>query len=170
MPTNRFRRLRPRIGDAGVTEAMYVFFKWAGTLSNDYGIRFFDLPDPERGEAICAEWQKHRAVLIARYAAEMRDRGQVGRRLRHHVEELEAQHPRRKTGTARWIGPVRSDGGDRMVTETVYETDLQYLKRLGLLEPWELQGSKGAPGRPAHGRAATIHRESSDHNSHESRH
>jgi hypothetical protein len=66
-----------------------------------------------------------------------RDRKQPFQRPNIYLAELEAEHPRRKTGIHKWYGPVRPDGGDRTKTEDVYETDEEYLSRLGLLEPWE---------------------------------
>lgn len=60
------------------------------------------------------------------------------------MAELEEKHPRRKTGKEGYFKPWTKDGPDlKEYFEPIYETDFQYLKRLGLLEPWEMEAKKG---------------------------
>jgi hypothetical protein len=132
MTTNRTRRTRGRIGFEGLTNEAYIFFKWNGTIANDFS-------DGKTESEILAFWNQHRDAIMTRYLDEMEQRKDFsGKRPSFYFYEMEKKKPRRKTGTHKWIGPVRSDGGDRTIIDDVFETDFQYLKRLGLLEPWEL--------------------------------
>ncbi len=126
------RRPRARIGEGWLSEDAYIFFKWDGTIRTAWA-------QGKTDAEILDFWTQHRDAILARYLADLRRKGPgwAGRRPRVLFDELEAQYPRRRTGVERWIGPVRSDGGDRTQTEAVFETDLRYLGRLGLLEPWE---------------------------------
>ena len=133
MPTNRTRKTRGRIGADGLSNDAFVFFKWHGTISNGFS-------DGKTPDEILAFWREHRVEILARYLAENRLRGRAGMRPSFYFEELERKQPRRKTGKEKWIGPVRIGGGDRTIIDDVFETDFQYLKRLDLLEKWELAG------------------------------
>jgi hypothetical protein len=140
MPTNRTRRTRGRIGADGLSEHAYIFFKWSGTLSNGFA-------DGKTKDEILAFWREHREAILSRYLVDMRQKGPgwAGKRPLFYFFELEMKKPRRKTGTKQWIGPVRSDGKDRTIIDDVFETDFQYLKRLGLLEPWEVEAEPVKP-------------------------
>lgn len=133
MTTNRIRRTRGRIGFEGLTNEAYIYFKWSGTIANGFS-------DGKTKEEILTFWREYREAILSRYLEDMRLKGPgwEGRRPRFYFDEMEVKKPRRKTGTHKWIGPCRIDGGDRTIIDDVYETDFQYLKRLGLLEPWEL--------------------------------
>lgn len=133
MTTNRTRRTRGRIGSDGLSHDAYIFFKWNGTLSNGFG-------DVKTEKEILEFWKEHRDVILSRYMEEMKLTGPdgAGRRPSFYFDELELKKPRRKTGKEKWIGPCRKDGGDQTIIDDVFETDFQYLKRLGLLEPWEV--------------------------------
>jgi len=137
MATNRTRRTRGRIGNDGLSEDAYIFFKWDGTLSNGFA-------DGKTKDEISAFWREHRGAIMARYLSDLRVKGPgfAGKRPSFYFDELEQKKPRRKTGKETWVGPCLSDGGDREITDDVFETDFQYLKRLKLLEPRELETIK----------------------------
>ncbi len=144
------RQTRARIGDAGIPEAAMTYFRWSGTIQTEWSR---GRTEPE----ILAFWQANKEALMARYLADLKRKGPpwAGRRPSFFFDELESMHPRRKVGVTRWIGPIRLDGGDRECSEPKYESDLQYLARLGLLEEWEwaaLEASKRTRrGRADHG-------------------
>jgi hypothetical protein len=134
MATNRTRRTRDRvIGSGGLTESALSYFWWGGTISNDWAKgKTFD--------EIMVFWKEHREAIIKWYIEKNHSRnGEPRKRPSFLWYELELQKKgRRKTGTHKWVGPVRGDGGDRTITDDVFESDLRYLKRLGLpLEEWE---------------------------------
>ena len=134
MTTNRTRRTRGRIGADGLTNDAYIFYKWGGTFQNSFS-------HGKSKDEIMAFWEKYRDVIMQRYFDEAKRRGPgwASRRPSFYFNELEAKHPRRITGKNEWIGPMRPDGGDRTIIDDVYESNFQYLKRLGLLEAWELE-------------------------------
>lgn len=134
MPSNRTRKTRGRVGADGLTNDAYIYFKWSGTIGNSFNAG-------KTESEILAFWKTHRTAIMARYLEEKRLKGdRDGKRPFFYFAELELKKPRRKTGTEKWIGPVRSDGGDRTIIDDVFESDFRYLKRLGLLEPWEVGG------------------------------
>lgn len=132
MPTNRTREKRTRAGDNDIQS----WLRWHTTI-----LLFVSpigrMKSPWTGESSLAFWRKHRKIIIAAYLEQNREKNRPFQRPDIFFGELEEKHPRRKTGTIKWIGPVRSDGGDRTRIDDIFETDYQYLKRLGLLEPWE---------------------------------
>jgi hypothetical protein len=136
MPTNRTRRTRGRIGADGLTNDAYIFFKWNGTIANDFSAG-------KTKDEILTFWREHRRAIMSRYLEDIRIKGPgwAGKRPSFYLDELEAKERRRKTGTHEWIGQARSDGVNRTIIDDVFETDLQYLKRLGLLEPWEMEAA-----------------------------
>lgn len=130
MPTNRTRRTRTRIGCEIEAHAHYF----------DRG---YLLAGRQERAAAAAErfsfWKKYRQEIIDFCLAENRAAGRAGKRPFPFWDEIEAEKPRRKIGVETWIGPIRPDGGDRTIKEDIYEDDDQYLARLGLLEPWEIE-------------------------------
>ena len=138
MPTNRSRRTRTRIGPEGLSNQAYVYYKWSGTIGNGFS-------DGKTQEEILEFWREHRDEIMKLYLEDLKKKGAgwESMRPRFYFNELEEKRPRRKTGKKKWIGPVRSDDGDRTIIDDKFETDFQYLKRLGLLEPWELELKKG---------------------------
>lgn len=132
MPTNRTREKRTRAGANDIQS----WLRWHTTI-----LLFVSptgrMKSPWTGESSLAFWRKHRKIIMAAYLEQNREKNRPFQRPDIFFGELEEKHPRRKTGTHKWIGPVRSDGGDRTRIDDVFETDYQYLKRLGLLEPWK---------------------------------
>lgn len=119
--------------ESGVPKAALSYFWWDGTLRTQWS-------EGKTEEQILQFWQTHREQLLDAYIERNRERGgEPGLRPHWYWDELERQgHKRRRTGTCSWVGPVRPDGGDRTVREARYETDIQFLKRLGLpLADWE---------------------------------
>ena len=126
-------KARPRKSEEAVTDAVVSYFWWGGTIYNEWAARLTE-------EEILTYWKTHYDEILERYIERNRQRkGEPGARPRMFWDELEEQgHKRRRTGTHVWCGPVRGDGGDREIREPRFESDLRFLKRLGLpLAPWE---------------------------------
>jgi hypothetical protein len=142
MPTNRTKRTRGRTGAAGLTEAALSYFWWGGTIpSNSWA-------EGKSEAEILKFWKKHRTAILEWYVEKnLHRKGDPGKRPEFFWSEIEGENPRQKIGTERWIGPVRSDGGSREITDDVYETDARFLDRLGLLEPWEKKQFEAEKGR-----------------------
>jgi hypothetical protein len=136
MPTNRTRATRARIGTGyDVPEEIFQAFTSAG---------FGHLAELDKGwlrtqtEAeLRKAWKKYRAAILARDMAANKARGRAGRRPEAYFEELEAKHPRKKIGSEKWLGPQKGPEPRKWHNDPVYESDSQFLDRLGLLEPWE---------------------------------
>ena len=137
MPTNRKRMSRTPKGGQRVTDAAMSYFSWGGVLGCGPGKDWADERTPEEIDAF---WKEHRDEIMSRYMAEQKRRGWVAERPPAFWDEIESK--RRRRGVEKWIGPVRADGGDRTMTEPKYESDFAFLKRLNLLEPWELELGK----------------------------
>ena len=131
------RKVRVRAGADGVSDAIKSFFWWGGTLGGGSG---HDWAAGKSFDEIMAVFKEHKKEILSWYIEKNRSRnGDPGKRPYFFWYEIEEKYPRRKTGTHKWIGSCRADGGDRTIVDDVYETDLQYLKRLKLpLEPWEI--------------------------------
>lgn len=134
MPTTRTKRTRDRaMGAGGVTEDAYEFYS-AGP--------FFGGEDFERGkteEELKAFWLKHRAAIMDRYMEEKRARGHAGERPAWFWSDL--KEPRlyinvKLADNELWNSKAK------IVEPSGREADYAYLKRLGLLEAWELEGEK----------------------------
>ena len=125
---------KPRSGAHGIDPEAIMFFMWNGTLPTRWSMARTE-------QEIRLFWEDHREVLLELFLERNRQRkGEPGARPRMYWDELEEQgHRRRRTGTHVWCGPVRGDGGNRStLREPRFESDLRFLKRLGLpLAPWE---------------------------------
>ena len=112
MPTNSKRQARGRVSSAGITKSDYIYFS-----SGD----FFEAENYAEGkteEELKAFWNKHRHAIIERYLEEERLRGHKGSR------------------------PWAFWQWDQTEPRLPLETDYAYLKRLGLLESWEIEKSE----------------------------
>ena len=128
MATNRNRRTRGRaVGAGGITEADYVFFSFGD---------FFEGEDWAKGKSekeIEEFWKAHRGAIMDRYFSENRARGPGSRPWPFWKWEM--TEPRRGTEPKEFKS---QKVWDHHLREFAWvETDLEYLKRLGLLEPWE---------------------------------
>jgi hypothetical protein len=132
------RNRRIPINPSHLSNQAYVFFKWSGSIANGFS-------DGKTREEILAFWKEHREEIMKLYLEDLKKRGSgwEGKRPQFYFDELEEKKTRRKIGVEKSIGPVRSDGGDRTVIDDRFESDFRYLKRLGLLEPWEVELEKG---------------------------
>lgn len=95
---------------------------------------------PWTGEEISAFWQEHKREILQVFMERARAEGTPGRRPEDFINELEEQHPRLRTGQGAFWGPWQGGPPREPTKYPIFETDLQYLGRLGLLEPWEKQG------------------------------
>jgi len=119
-----------RTAAGGITEADYIYFTWGD---------FFCAESYEEGKTkseLKSFWKKNRAAILDRYFAEGRHSGQRP----WPFWEWEMPEPRLKVGTVEHWPPWGKDGPPKKPEiHDVYEEDFDYLKRLGLLEPWEME-------------------------------
>ena len=126
------RRSRGRtLGAGGFTDMDYCYFATGA---------FFEAENYEVGKTkaeICTFWFSHRAALLARFLEENRAKGPGWGGLRPWpFWELEPRAPRRKTAPKEYESQKVWDRRRRCYAWV--ERDIEYLRRLGLLEPWEL--------------------------------
>jgi hypothetical protein len=130
MATNRKRLPRGRLSSSGITETDYLYFAFGP---------FFDAEDYEVGkseEELKAFWMKHRKAILERYSERnrLKGKGWEGCRPRYFWAELtEPRLPVDMTLVDNELWNLKKVGFDGL------EADYAYLKRLGLLEPWELE-------------------------------
>lgn len=105
-------------------------------------------------------WRKHKTAIMAADDRQRQAANKPYQRCYPFWEEIERENPRRQTGVARWIGPCRPDGGDRTEVDPIFETDAQYLHRLNLLAPWELEAAADHHLGPDRNRIFTQRRRS----------
>lgn len=139
MPTTRVRRNRERAGAGGITEADYIYFT-AGD--------FFEAENYEDGKNeadLKVFWEKHRDVITDRFFRENKNKG-CGLRP-WSFWRWDMPEPQQKTSAGEFDS-TRVWDHQRKVYDWV-ENDIEFLRRLGLLEPWELSlTSTSNPGRP----------------------
>lgn len=133
MPTTR-RRLNRTLRNAdGISEADYVYFTWGD---------FFEAQGYKEGKAeaeLKTFWRAHRQAIMDRYFREGRHAGQRP----WPFWEWEMPEPRLKVGTHEYWGPWTKDGPPKEPEILdVFEDDEVYLRRVGLLENWELEKLK----------------------------
>jgi hypothetical protein len=121
--------------ESGLTEGALSFFWWGGTLGVGQG---FEWRKGKSESEVLEFWKKHRKGILTWYVEKCRLRKMApGRRPNQFWDEI--TEPRRKTGVEKWWGPHTKDGPPKkQETEIIYETDYQFLKRLNLLQGWEL--------------------------------
>jgi hypothetical protein len=118
----------------------YLFFSFGNFFEAE------DFADGKSPAELQAVWRQHRAAILERYLAEHRARGWPGCRPDYFWGEL--TEPRRTTAPGKYPSQRVWDR-QRHVYDWV-EDDLEYLRRLGLLEPWELAATP-APLQVAEG-------------------
>lgn len=128
MATNRTRRTRGRVGADGLTEGAYYFFSSGPFFEGE------DWVKEKSEEEIESFWKAHRREIMDRFMADIRRKGKSWEGDRPEFFWREIKEPRLKTGTREYYKPWP----DREKhIEDVYETDVEFLARLGLLEAWE---------------------------------
>jgi len=129
MPTNRKRIARGRVSTGGITEIDYEYYTFGP---------FFEAEDYENGktkEELKAFWQAHRKAIMDRYMEENRLKGLKAVRPSFFWDDITA--PQRKTPPGEFEATKVWDH-QRKVYDWV-ENDFDLLKRLNLLEDWELK-------------------------------
>jgi len=130
MPTNKTRISRQRVKKAGLSEGAYCYFM--------AGEGFFDGEDYEKQttpEQRPADWEKLKGAILERCLQEAKEKGDPGHRPAYFWDHT--KEPRLIEGSHKWYSPA--PGGFKEVISPIWETDFAYLKRLGLLDPWELR-------------------------------
>jgi len=73
------------------------------------------------------------------YMEQKREKNEPFKRPKAYLAELERKHPRKVTGQRESWTHWDNNGAPKSPTiEFIYETDEEYLTRLGLLESWEV--------------------------------
>jgi hypothetical protein len=132
MPTNRVRRSRGRTSADGITENDYYYFTWILLDGMDDGYK------ARRTEAEHREfWKEHREAIMARYLEEIKSKGPGWYGCRpwpfFKWDVTEPRLPADITLASNELYDPKKVGSDGL------EADFAYLKRLGLLEEWELE-------------------------------
>ncbi len=130
MPTNRSRRRRTQVTSSGITEADYIYFTWGAFFEAE------NYEDRKTKDDLKAFWKAHRTAIMERYNAEEKAQRHFGHRP-WPIWKWELTEPRLIT-EANNFKSMKVWDRQRQVYDWV-ETDLEYLKRLGLLEAWELE-------------------------------
>jgi hypothetical protein len=138
MPTNRKRVSRTwGAGADGLSEAAYQFFSMGD---------FFEGAEWATGKTegeLESFWKAHRQGIMGRFMEDLRRKGLGWEGNRPSCYWREIKEKRRKTGTREYFRPYP----DREKHAAgVYETDYEFLSRLGLLEAWEIAACKGIKG------------------------
>jgi len=122
------------LGPGGFTETDYVYFS-TGT--------FFEAENYELGKSqdeLRTFWHTHREAILSRFSEENRAKGPGWAGIRPWpFWELEDRAPRLKTAPKEFDSQKVWDR-QRRVYDWI-EMDLPYLKRLGLLELWEIEAA-----------------------------
>jgi hypothetical protein len=130
MPTNRTRRSRSRSTTAGIGEADFEFFT-AGDFFEAEGYA-----DDKTEDELKSFWIKHRSTIMERYLDNNRLKKRIADRP-WSFWKWDAPEPQKE------IAPMKSDSQRRWDHQRHgyfwVEDDIEYLSRLGLLEPWELE-------------------------------
>lgn len=85
-------------------------------------------------------WRKHRAAILAASNRQCETQKKPFVRPWPYLAELEKEHPRRQVGVVEWWGPWTPAGAPtEPESEAEFENDQEFLTRLGLLEPWEVE-------------------------------
>lgn len=139
MPTNRTRTKRRRGGLEGVTDAVISYFWWEGTLHAGPGYAW-GLSHTSR--EILEFYNHHKDEILAAYIERNRERrGEPGKR--PFLFWLEIDEPRRVIGKMPYFKPCGKDGPDMtQYFQDVFESDFDFLKRLGLLLGWEKEAKR----------------------------
>ncbi len=134
MATNRsVKKRKPVHGSAEIYQAAFYFrFGYLIVCGKSF------LADMTKRDRL-AYWRKNKTAIMAADDRQRQAANKPFQRPYPFMDEIEREHPRRRIGTETWVGPCRPDGGDRTETDAVYETDRDYLYRLGLLSDWELE-------------------------------
>jgi hypothetical protein len=131
MPSNRKRIARGRTGRNGITEVDYFFYSWGP---------YFEAEDYEKDkteDGIKSFWNKHREMIMERYLNKIQPKGKDWACCRPWAwwkwSMPESQQPIQSGAL-----PSLKNWDHRKNEFAWIENDRQYLKRLSLLEPWEL--------------------------------
>jgi hypothetical protein len=91
------------------------------------------------GKDSLAFWKAHHKEIMATYLEQNRERNRPFQRPRQYWGELAQKSPRLKIGTHEWWGAKYSPEPPQLNISDIYESNYEYLKRLGLLEAWEME-------------------------------
>lgn len=138
MPTKRVRVSRSRTGGDAEIEAAAYYFRFGYLLG---GAETWGSGKTEK--EIMAFWRANKTAILAADDETRRKLKKPFFRCYPLLDELEAQHPRKQTGKESYTRFWREGPeGQKVFTEPVFETDQEYLTRLGLLEPWEIDHNR----------------------------
>lgn len=134
MPRKPQRPKTRRLGSQ-LDPEMVSWIRWHGTLGGQRKIS---------EEAARAYWRTHREDILKLLIEEAREKGWPAVRPEFFWQDLKCGDYRRKRiGTDHYYGCMQKDRRTiPIIHEARYETNFAFLKRLGLLEPWELEAGE----------------------------
>ena len=133
MPTTRHRLQRGRVSVEGITEDAYQYFVSGAWFGGE---------DFERGKSqkeLKEFWEKNKQVIMDRCLAENKVRAWVAKRPTAFWD-YDMPEPQRKVEKGEYESK-RAWDHQRKLFDWV-ESDFDYLKRLNLLEDWELENNR----------------------------
>lgn len=130
MPTTRVKRTRGRVSSAGITEADFIYFSWGDFFEAE------NYADGKTEEDLKAFWKAHRESIMTRYMEENRLKGRKAGRP-WAFWDYDMSEPQRKTPPGEFDSQKVWDHQKR--DNSWVENDFDYLKRLNLLEQWEIE-------------------------------
>ncbi len=85
-------------------------------------------------------WTRHRREILAANNRQCEALKKPFSRPWPFMDETEKAHPRLQVGIVEWWGPWTASGAPtEPESEAEFENDQEFLTRLGLAEPWELE-------------------------------
>jgi hypothetical protein len=129
MATNRTRRKRK--GTRTVGDFLDDGSEFARML--DGGSNWTD-------DEAAAFWEANKKEIMTLFMQRAEAEGRPGKRPDDYMHELAETRPRLITRETEYYGPWHNGPPKKPTMCPVYETDYEYLKRLGLLVAWELEG------------------------------
>jgi hypothetical protein len=135
MPTKRTVKTRKRAGGAAEIAEAAAFY------------RFFHLCP---GASTWAEgksktelsdfWRCNKKAIMAEDSRQRQEANKPFQRPMRFWDELERTHPRLQVGVVEWWPPWTAAGPPtKPESEAEFENDQEFLTRLGLLAPWEVE-------------------------------
>jgi len=135
MPTTRRRIKRTRIG-APADIAQWI--RWHCGIA--LYIPSLAEQNPWKGQDARRFWKQNKQEIMRTYMEQKREKNEPFKRPKAYLAELERKHPRKVTGQRESWTHWDNNGAPKSPTiEFIYETDEEYLTRLGLLESWEVE-------------------------------
>ena len=138
MPTTRKHKTRTRTGSyAQVPEDVFQGLKSGFGPLLPTGRAWLETHSDKE---VLKAWKRYKKAILRTDLAQNREWGKPARRPWLYLEELEEKFPRLVLERIEFFRPWDANGPQTDAeVEEILESDAEYLRRLGKLEPWELE-------------------------------